>query len=495
MMIDSWIDTAARSHPQKTAVIFDGVETSYQQMAQLLGHYAGLLYRQGVRRGGRVAYLGLNHPDIFILLFACARLGAVFVPVNWRLSAQEITDILHDCTPQLVIHDSDFADLAACLAEKGGDFAVLSSDQLAFAEMLAVTGEQENKGMADEAVLLVYTSGSTGRPKGVLLSQKALAANARMSIDAHQMQASDRVICVLPLFHVGGLNILATPAFSIGATVILHRSFDAGTCLRDCANAELIITVPTILKRLTEHDDWPHSGLGRLRTISIGSTDVPLELIESVHQRHVPVIQIYGATETAPIAVYQQIDEAFESAGAIGRQGCACEIEIRRADGSRAETGEAGEICVRGDNILLGYWQDEEQSRQAIRQGWFHTGDVGLMDAAGLFWFVDRIKHVIISGGENIYPAEIERVLRQHPQIGEVAVVGRADREWGEVPVAVVGGGQAIDTAELFRFLQGRLARYKQPREICFVDQLPRNAMGKIVVAEVKALIAGTPTS
>ncbi len=193
------------------------------------------------------------------------------------------------------------------------------------------------------------------------------------------------------------------------------------------------------------------------------------------------------------MAIYQHIDEAFDTVGSIGRKGCACDIEIRDADGAKARTGQPGEICVRGPNILSGYWRDEALSHEAIKQGWFYTGDVARQDADGLYWFVDRIKHVIISGGENIYPAEIERVLRSHPDIEEVAVVGKPDTEWGEVPVAVIGQSPEANSQDIRNFLNGKLARFKHPREICFVDFLPRNAMGKIVASDVKALLCEKP--
>jgi fatty-acyl-CoA synthase len=485
MTIDRWIRNAAAHSPDKAAIIFDDQPLSYQQFTTAIDNAADWLSNRGLRKGDRLAYLGLNDPHIFVLLFACAKMGFVFVPLNWRLSASEILEILDDCQPRMMVHDQHFADVAKTVQQCPCEDLRTTKAQAASTK----AGEHPSRVLPDDAVLLVYTSGSTGRPKGVLLSQSALDANAEMSIDAHQMKVTDRVVCVLPLFHVGGLNILATPAFRLGATVILHQMFDPAQCLQACAQAQLIIMVPTILKRLIDHQDWAAADLKKLRAISIGSTDVPIDLINAVHQRGVPVIQIYGATETAPIAIYQKIGEAFDSVGSIGRQGCACRIEIRRRDGQKADIGEAGAIWVHGKNTLLGYWQDQTLSAENIKAGWFYTGDVAYQDAAGLFWFVDRIKHVIISGGENIYPAEIERVLRSHAGIEEVAVIGQADPEWGCVPVAVIGGKSAPKDAEIRDFLNTHLARYKQPRQIYFVDALPRNAMGKIVTEDVRAMI------
>jgi len=491
MTIDSWIADAAASTPDKPAIIFNDEPLGYQQMAARIDKAAELLRSQKIGTSDRLAYLGFNHPDIFILLFACAKIGAVFVPLNWRLSKQELSDILADCQPKILLFDEKFAETGRNICPSA---SMLASE-------FFVQNRAENPGLEgaavseDSALLLVYTSGSTGRPKGVVLSQKAVRANAVMSLDAHQMRADDHILCVLPLFHVGGLNILATPAFFIGATVRLHSVFDPEACLHDCAKSDLVIVVPTILKRLIEQPGWADTDISGLRAISIGSTDVPIELIEAVHARSVPVIQIYGATETSPMAIYQHIAEAFESVGSIGRQGCGCEVEIRDHNARPVRTGEPGEICVRGDNVLMGYWQDEAQTKKGLQEGWFYSGDVAYKDAAGLFWFVDRIKHVIISGGENIYPAEIERVLLRHRDIEEVAVVGQPDGEWGEVPVAVIGASPNADEEQLKSYLHGRLARYKHPRQFYFIDALPRNAMGKIVAEEVKKEITRPATS
>jgi len=236
---------------------------------------------------------------------------------------------------------------------------------------------------------------------------------------------------------------------------------------------------------------WQDANLGRLRALSIGSTDVPVSLIEAVHSRGLPVIQVYGATETAPFAICQRIDEAMSSVGSIGRACPGCAVRLVGDDGRDVTPGERGEIWVRGDNVLVRYWNDPAETSRALRDGWFLTGDVAHRDRDGNYWFDDRIKHLIISGGENIYPAEIERALRDHPAVAEVAVVGRADPKWGEVPVAVVVRAGPIDADGILAGLRGRIARYKRPRDVVFVEALPRNAMGKVVAADVRAMIAG----
>ena len=479
MTIDSWISEAAEWDPGKTALDFEGQQISYAEMAAEIDRRAGQLTAQGVAHGDRVAWYGLNHPEVFILLFACARIGAILVPLNWRLAEAEIAEITANCAPKLILHDHNFANAARALS---------GPRVVALRELPADTATLAETATTDDPLLLVYTSGSTGRPKGVILRQKALICNAKMSIHAHGLAPEDRVLNVLPLFHVGGLNIRPTPAFSIGATVVLHASFDPDAMCADLARVNHAISVPTVLQAVINRAGWAGADLSNLRGISIGSTDVPVALIEAVHARGVPVFQVYGATETSPFAIYQTVETAMSSVGSLGQAGCACQIRLVDGHGADVPDDVPGEIWVGGDNVLAEYWRDPELTAETLRDGWFATGDVASRDANGFYWFADRIKHVIISGGENIYPAEIERILRLHPDVAEVAVVGRSDARWGEVPVAVVVGN-ADRGDDILAALDGQIARYKRPKEIRFVDALPRNAMGKVVAAEVRKLL------
>jgi len=479
MTIDRWIANIATRTPDKPALIFGDVSLSYADMARRIETRAAELAGVGLVRGDRVAWYGLNHPDVFVLLFACARIRAILVPLNWRLAEAEVAAIVGNAAPRLLFHDAHFADAARRITGP----VVLHVDEPPGPKAPVPGGAGP-----EDALLLVYTSGATGRPKGAVLTQKALACNAAMSVEAHGMSADDIVLNVLPLFHVGGLNILPTPAFSIGATVVLHEKFGPDAMCAALQQVTLAITVPTVLQAVTASAGWDKADLSGLRALSIGSTDVPIAMIEAVQARGVPVIQIYGATETCPLAIYQRIDEAITTTGSIGRIGSGCQVRLM-ADGVEQATGAPGEIWVKGDNVLREYWRDADLSAQMIQDGWFRTGDVATRDAEGLYWFTDRIKHVIISGGENIYPAEIERVLREHPQIIEVAVVGRPDPKWGEIPVAVVVADGALDKTQVLACLTNRIARYKHPKDVVFVSALPRNAMGKVVALEVRALI------
>lgn len=483
MTIDRWIADAAAREPERPALEFRGRIWSYAEFDARIAARAADLSARGVGRGDRVAWYGLNHPEVFALLFALARIGGALAPLNWRLAEPELAGILANCAPKLVVHDSRFETEARKLSGP----AALPVD----APLLE--GDAPRTGIADDPVLIVHTSGSTGRPKGAVLAQSALAANAAMSVDAHGLGPEDRVLNVLPLFHVGGLNILPTPAFSIAASVELHERFDPEDMAAALRTATHSVVVPTVLQALLSTQSWAEGEFPRLRALSIGSTDVPLELIEAVHARGVPMIQIYGATETAPLAIYQRVGEAFETAGSIGRAGSNCDIRLAGADGRDVADGEPGEILVKGPNVLKEYWQEPELTAGALEDGWFRTGDIARRDANGLYWFAGRVEHVIISGGENIHPAELERALRTHPAIREVAVAGRPDPEWGEVPVAVVVSDSEIGHRDVLCHLEGRIARYKRPRATFRVDSLPRNAMGKVVVEKLRELVAAGP--
>lgn len=498
MTIDRWIVEAAARHPEKAALIFEGEVLDYAGFAARIAAREAELRGAGVGHGDRVAWYGLNHPEVFVLLFACARIGAILVPLNWRLAEAEVAGIVADCAASVVLHDDAFADAARRL-----DVAAVHVSQPvpALERDYAVDPETPGQGRGavsempsadvggeEDAVLLVYTSGATGRPKGAVLTQAGLVANAEMSVHCHGMTAADSVLNVLPMFHVGGLNIMPTPAFSLGATVHLHARFEPAAAVRDLQAVQCAITVPTVLQAMLAEPGWAEADLSGVKALSIGSTDVPVELIEAVHARGVPLCQVYGATETGPFAIYQVRDEAMATVGSLGRVGAPCDVRLV-TEGRDVDVGEPGEVWVKGPNVLREYWGDPELTAEMLRDGWFRTGDVAVRDADGLYWFRDRIKHVVISGGENIYPAEIERVLRTHPGVREVAVVGQPDAKWGEIPVAVIAG-EAMSLEEVRAFLEGKIARYKLPKAVRMVDALPRNAMGKVVAAEVRDLLA-----
>ena len=499
--ISLWIARHAGFFPGRTAIRFQGRTLSYADLAHDIERAAAMLHGElGLHRGDRIAWLGLNHPDMLGLLFAAARCGLILVPLNWRLASPEIGFILRDAGAKVLFAQHD---LAAALTPEtlpegcrlvpadgaGGDRAPH------LYALIAVAGEAPgHDGRPDDPLLIVYTSGTTGRPKGAILTQKALETNAANAVHMHDMTARDHILTVLPMFHVGGLNIQTTPALSVGATVTLHDRFDPGAFLAAVTadRPTLTVLVPATISAVLAHPAWPGADLTSLRAVATGSMAVPTELIEAFHARGVPVIQIYGSTETGPVAMYQRIPEAYDSVGSMGRVGLHTHVRVVDANGADTGPGVPGEVLVRGEHVAGGYWNDPEATAKAFAGGWFRSGDIAEYDPQGRFWFKDRIKNVIISGGENIYPAEVERVLLTHPAVAEAAVVGAADAKWQEVPVACIvrRAGAAADPAEIERFCLKELARYKVPRRYNFLDNLPRNALGKVQHFRLKQQIA-----
>jgi len=478
--------------PDKVALRFEGRSLSYAPFAARIVAAARALKSQlGVARGDRVAILAANHPDYLVLLYACARLGAMLVPLNWRLAVPEQILILSDASVKALVVEEIFAEiiapLAAALPEAhvvGLDFARENVPSLDL--LIAEAGGDGRNPHTDfsSPLLIVYTSGTTGRPKGAVLRQEALLWNAAMSQHMHDLTARDHVLTVLPLFHVGGLNIQTTPALQLGATVSLHARFAPGATLDAIAadRPSLIVLVPTTIQALIEHPGWAETDISALRAVTTGSTQVPQPLIDAITARGVPVLQVYGSTETSPIAVYTRLGGDLARPGSTGLPGLACEARVVDNAGREVPHGERGEIVVRGPNVLFEYWGNAAATAEALREGWFHTGDIGTRDADGYFYIHDRKNNVIISGAENIYPAEIERVLAHNPAVAEVAVIGRSDPRWQEVPVAYVvpRAGVAADAEALKQHVAAHLARFKVPREIVFVDSLPKNALGKV---------------
>ena len=499
--ITQWIDHHAGATPGRTAIRFGDRDIGYAELAQRIERLASALAAAGVKRESCVAYLGFNSPEMLALLFACARLGALFMPLNWRLAAPEHRQMMEDCTPVVLCVEPDFVVPTEPILSGLGDLrqVVMGQPRDGWesweAFCAAGTADAPRTDSDPQTPLLIcYTSGSTGKPKGVLLSQDALAWNAANSADMHDLTAQDRILTTLPLFHVGGLNNLTTPALAAGATVVLHPRFDVEATFDAIEKERITLTVlvPAQLDMMMAHPRWRTADLSSLRSITTGSTIVQERLIRAVNARGVPLIQVYGSTETCPIAVYVKAVDAERKAGSTGRPAPHCRMRI--VDDLDRDVGPSaiGEILIQGPNVMLGYWRNPDASAEALRDGWFHSGDMGHLDDEGYLYVDGRKKEMIISGGENIYPAEVENVLLDCPDIAEASVVGRPDSRWGEIVVAVVAPkeGRSLDAAQVLKLFEGRIARYKHPREVVFVGQLPKTALGKIRKEDVRRMVA-----
>jgi fatty-acyl-CoA synthase len=477
-------------------------QLTYADLAQRVNAIAAQLAPH-LQPGERVAWLGLNHPAQLALLFALARLGAVLVPLNHRLSPAEWCSVLQDCTPTLLVHDDTLAAAARDLAQRHGSPLALWPVQTlggapADAPTDALTQPPEAATDAlDTPLLLVYTSGTTGLPKGAVHTQGNLLANMAIAAQVQGMMAADTVLTVLPLFHVGGLGIQTLPALSVGAQVLLFSRFDAAATLA-CIQHErptLTLQVPATLQALTSHPQWAGTDVSSLRAVWAGSSLLPPEPLRAFMARGVPVCNVYGSTETGPFSIALPPAHASSHVGSCGWAATGVDVVLCDAQGQPVAPGAVGELWVRAPNVVRHYWPDRPALDGA---GFFHTGDLAQQAADGSHTVVGRAKDMIISGGENIYPAEIENLLAQHPSVADCAVLGQADARWGETVVAVVvlreGTPTSADWAQaLQRFLDGRLARYKWPRRWLRVDALPKTALGKVQKAALKDLVA-TPS-
>jgi len=476
------IERHAQFSPQQVAIHVAGEDITYPALWQRVQRATHALLAAGVQPGDRVAWLGFNDPAMLVLLFALSRIGAILLPLNHRLAAPEHAAILGHAGVSLLVSDSAHASAAAALAQ------AQSCGFLPAAGLQAGDGTDIDtdtgvlSGNYASPVLLVYTSGTTGRPKGALHTQSGLVWNCVISAHAHELTQDDHVLSTLPMFHVGGLCIQTLPALHAGTTVTLHARFDAAAWLADVAarRPTLSLMVPATLRAVLDHADFSATDLSPLRFLAAGSSTIPASMIAAIHARGVPLGQIYGATETGPVSIYLRRADAMQHVGAAGKAGLHVEVKLVNTLGETVAPGEVGEICVRAPNVMCGYWADADNP--AFNDGWFHTGDLARCDDAGFYEVVGRSKDMIISGGENIYPAEIENLLADCPQILEAAVVGQPDAHWGEVVVAVIvkAPGEDLDAAQVRQLFEGRLARFKHPKHIVFCKALPKTALGKV---------------
>jgi fatty-acyl-CoA synthase len=485
-----FIQVWAQQRPDRAAIHFRGEDFSYAWLENQVRHATRWLGERRVGHGDRVAYLGFNHPLMLVLLFALARRGAILVPLNYRLTAHEHSQQLLDSEPVFLLADEHFYDHAQSLGTAVTALAELNDMREPRDQDL--TAALASEGRFDDDLLLVYTSGTTGTPKGAVLTQNALLWNSLNSIHAHDLSSEDRVLIALPMFHVGGLNILLTPALYVGATVAIEAKFDASAFLDRVQHwrPTLSLLVPATITALLNHSSWLSTDVSCFRLINTGSSIVPKALLEAWHQRGIPAAQVYGSTETAPIAIYLRKEDTTRKLGSAGLRAMHCEVKLLDLDGNQCAVDEVGEILVKGPNVMRLYWRNELATNESFVDGWFKTGDLAYQDSEGFYWVVGRSKDMIISGGENIYPAEIEALIMEHEAVEECAVIGLPDERWGEIPVLVVvlvaGAAQGVLGSLLQNQLTERLAKFKWPKQVQVVDKLPKTALGKIRKDELR---------
>ncbi len=487
-----WIAHFGRRTPHKPAAVdlASGRSLSYAQfdirISRLAAHFRDQL---GIKRGDRVAVLAMNTTDTLEVQFACGRLGAVFLPVNTRLTVPELVYIVGDAAPVLMIHDAELADVALSVAKRcnvrftlllgpGGSYeaAIAASQPLDKADVV----------MLDDISTIMYTSGTTGQPKGAIITHGMTFWNCVNLGGPAYISPSSVLLTVLPLFHTGGLNCYTNPVLHAGGTVLIMRAFDPGQALKLISDPQnrinVFFGVPSIYQFMAQHPAFATSDFSRLIIGGVGGAPMPVPLLKAWEERGVALQQGYGMTETSPAVLTLDRDDARRKAGSSGKPVLHTEVRIVKPDGADAAVGELGELWVKGPNITPGYWNRPDANASSFTDGWLHTGDATRIDDEGFYYIVDRWKDMYISGGENVYPAEVESVLHQLPAIAEAAIIGVPSEQWGEVGMAIVAvkPGQALTEAEIHAHCAANLARFKWPRLIRFVDALPRNATGKI---------------
>lgn len=489
-MIGDWIERWSRLEPERVALVIPErrARWSYADLdAGIRRAQAWLSEVHGVVTGDRVAVLSRNRPEEIELFFACARLGAILVPINWRLAAPEVSFVLGDCEPRVTLFEAEFApaDAATC-----GTRVALDEGGAPWADQAPAPGGARRL-LESTPVMILYTSGTTGSPKGAVLTHGSVLWNSLNTALSWDLSGQDSTLTHTPLFHTGGWNVLTTPLLHRGGKVVLVRAFDADQALGliDSEGLSLVFAVPTMFESMIRADAFASARLSSLRYFISGGAPCPEEVGRVFAARGVRFKQGYGLTEVGPNCFAISLEDAARAPGSVGVPVHHEEVRLVDEAGEDVPEGEVGEILLRGPHMCAGYWRRPDATAEAIRGGWFHTGDLARRDDRGHYSIVGRRKEMFISGGENVYPAEVERVLLQYPGVRQAAVVGIPHARWGEVGRAflVAEPGAAPSEEQLVEHCRARLARYKVPKRFDVVGELPLTASGKIAKKELSA--------
>ncbi|MFG2948392.1 AMP-binding protein [Streptomyces adustus] len=499
--IASWVEHHARRVPDRTALVDldTGRSITYAELAARLRSLAHSLTVNGVGRGSRVAVLSRNDSRVFEVLYACAAIGAVTVPLNWRLTPTELAAVVADAEPAVLLHDVLGGEAAARIAAETPVPAVLgwmdeAADADPYEEWATAPlppGWTAAQVEEDEVWAIIYTSGTTGRPKGVQITHRSMLASMVGILVAHEVTGASRTLTVLPTFHVAGLNLFANPVLYVGGTVVVARAFDASTTLALLTDTDTPIThfcgVPANYQFMQQLPDFESAELRPFVAV-VGGSPVPSALLADWTARGVPLTPVFGITEAGACAT--SVPPGHSAApGVIGIPTLYARCRVRTSDGRDAAPGQTGELQISGPLVTPGYWRAPEATAEAFtNDGWLRTGDAAAVTEDGLLVLVDRWKDMYISGGENVYPAEVENVLHAHPEVSQAAVVGTPHPRWGESGAAFVVPvkGTAPRPEALVLWCKERLAAYKVPASVSIVEDLPRNATGKVVKAPLR---------
>lgn len=494
-----WLRKWATIQPHKTAVIEEGTRYSYHDLNRRINRLSNFLVGTGLKRGDRIAVLLRNCHEYIEIFFALSKIGGVLVPLNWRLVLPELEFIIKDSGSRFIIFDGDFIDNAVMLQEKiPMDVAIACATERSGVESLpdwASDYESSLDGCSDlepsmtlraggeDAQILMYTSGTTGLPKGAVLSHRKTFFNVLNADIYFNLTRQDIVIIARPMFHSGGLIVEMAPVLYKGGAVIVKRRFAVTEILETAEQHKVtILELPaTVYNFMLEECDIARYDLSTVKCFFTGGERVPVALLQAFAEKGIIISQIYGLTESSTI-FWLPIDKAVVKMGSVGQPVVHGEVRIVDAKGKNVKPGEIGEVIVKGPILMSGYWKRPDLTKKVVKDGWLRTGDLARIDEDGFAYIIDRKKDMFISGGENVYPAEVEKVLFSHPSVLDAAVVGVTDKKWGEVGKAFIEPreGYSITPDEIRAFLADNLARYKIPQYIEFIGKLPKTASGKI---------------
>ena len=508
MTLDDIVRRNSLRFPTKPALVCDGAERSWAELDRRVNKLGNALLQAGLHCGDRVAVLLGNCSEYFEIYFACARAGLIAVPVNYRLAGPELEQIIDHAQPSLLITDGEYAGQAGaiknlparrwCISEKAvpGFEDYRSIMEAADAAPVSVG--------ANDTFAIFYTSGTTGLPKGALVSHRNLEMNGYNQAIADRSVPGDINLLATPIYHMGAV-FMAVTYMMLGCTQHILRKFDPGAwlALLEQSRASVALLVPTMINAVVNAPGLQDHDLSSLRLVFYGGGPMPVSVLERAIERlGCGFTQGYGLTETLEATFLVSDDHVVNGTGAqtrrlasAGREAVGAEIRIVDEAGADLGAGETGEILIKSESVIAGYWNNPEETAHAIRDGWFHTGDLGYLDEDRYLFVVDRKKDMVISGGMNVYSKEIESVLYRHPAVLEAAVIGLPDEEWGEIVTAVIAlkPGREASERELVDLCRTSLAGYKKPRKILFLDELPKNPSGKILKRVLRENLAGKP--
>jgi fatty-acyl-CoA synthase len=483
--------------------VHTGTAYTFAQLNQRANRLANFMRaRYGIKQGDRVSILAHNGICYVDLLFGLAKIGTIFAPLNWRLTARELGYIVNDCQPAVLLCGPEFdpvvqqlragTNIAAIISLEGADLA----GSEAYEELLDTASADEPARPsvdAEDACCILYTSGTTGQPKGAVLPHRQVLWNAINTVVSWGLSEQDLSPILTPMFHSGGLFVFLVPLFYIGGQVILTRSFDAEQTLKLIVERKctVILGVPTLFQVWMNTPYFKAADFSQVHFFISGGAPCPPSLISAWHQaKGVVMRQGYGLTEVGVNCFSMTDEDALRKAGSVGKPIFHSAMRLVDANGADVPTGSTGELLIAGPTVCSGYWNNPQATDSSLRDGWFHTGDMARMDEEGYYYIVGRYKDMIISGGENIYAAEVEAVFREHPAVADAALIGQPDEKWGEVGLIIIAlqPGSRLLGEELLQFCQGRLAKYKIPKRVEFVPALPYSPYGKVIKSELRKM-------